>query len=123
MAPGSSGPPKLDGRNYSYWKARMAGYLEALNPLAWEVTDKAIAGVMDEDLAKWNARAKNALFDAISDEIFARVHNNKTTHDVWEELETIHVGSKKLREEKYQVLKEKLNEFKMLPSELVEQIC
>ena len=99
MAPGSSGPPKLDGRTYSYWKARMAGYLEALNPLAWEVTDKAI-GVMDEDHTKWNARAKNALFDALSEEIFARVHSKKTAHEVWEELETIHVGSKKLREEK-----------------------
>ena len=51
MAPESSVPPKLDGRNYNYWKARMAGYLDALNPLAWEVTDKAI-GVMDEDHTK-----------------------------------------------------------------------
>ena len=109
MAPGSSGPPKLDGRNYSYWKARMAGYLEPLNPLAWEVTDKAVPSVMDEDHTKWNARAKNALFDAISEEIFARVHSKNTAHEVWEELETIHVGSKKLREEKYQVLKGKLN--------------
>ncbi|XP_039797549.1 uncharacterized protein LOC120662475 [Panicum virgatum] len=92
-----------------------------LNPLAWEVTDKSI-GVMDEDHTKWNARAKNALFDALSEEIFAHVHSKKTTHEVWEELETIHVGSKKLREEKYQVLKEKLNEFKMHPSELVEQM-
>ena len=66
MAPGSSGPPKLDGQNYSYWKAHMAGYLDALNPLAWEVTDKAI-GVMDEDHTKWNARAKNILFDAIGE--------------------------------------------------------
>ena len=49
---------------------------------------------------------KNALFDAIGEEIFARVHSKKTAHEVWEELETIHVGSKKLREEKYQVLKE-----------------
>jgi len=65
MAPESSVPPKLDGRNYNYWKARMAGYLEALNPFAWEVTDKAM-GVMDEDQTKWNARAKNAMFDAIS---------------------------------------------------------
>ena len=65
---------------------------------------------------------KNALFDAIGEEIFARVHSKKTAHEVWEEFETIHVGSKKLREEKYQVLKEKLNEFKMHPSELVEQI-
>ena len=99
MAPGSSGPPKLDRQNYSYWKAHMAGYLEALNPLAWEVTDKAI-DVMDEDHTKWNARAKNALFDAINEEIFARVHSKKTAHEVWEELETIHIGSKKLREKK-----------------------
>ncbi|XP_039805102.1 uncharacterized protein LOC120669409 [Panicum virgatum] len=77
---------------------------------------------MDEDHTKYNARTKNALFDAISAKIFALVHSKKTAHEVWEELETIHVGSKKLCEEKYQVLKEKLNKFKMLPSELVEQI-
>jgi len=93
----------------------MAGYLEALNPLAWEVTDKAM-GVMDEDQTKWNARAKNAMFDAISVDIFARVYSKKTAHEVWKELENIHVGFK------YQVLKEKLNEFKMHPSELVEQM-
>ena len=75
---------------------------------------------MDEDHTKWNARAKNALFDAFSEEIFTRVHSKKTAHEVWEELQTIYVGSKKLHEEKYQVLKEKLNEFKMLPSELVD---
>ena len=37
------------------------------------------------------------------------MNSKKTAHEVWEELETIHVGSKKLREEKYQVLKGKLN--------------
>src|SRR6185437_13176619 len=100
MAPGSSVPPKLDGRNYSYSKARMAGYLEALNPLTWEVTDKAM-GVMDEDQTKWNARAKNIMFDAIGEDIFALVYSKKTAHEVWKELENIHVGSKKLREEKY----------------------
>ena len=100
MAPGSSGPSKLDGRNYSYLKAHMADYLEALNPLEWEVTDKAM-GVMDEDQTKWNARAKNTLFDAISEDIFACVHSKKNAREVWKELETIHVGSKKLREEKY----------------------
>ena len=42
MAGGSGGPPKLDGGNYAYWKARMAGYLEAINPIAWAVTEKPI---------------------------------------------------------------------------------
>ena len=41
MAGGSGGPPKLDGRNYAYWKARMAGYLKAINHIAWAVTVKA----------------------------------------------------------------------------------
>src|SRR6185436_5321466 len=61
MAGGSGGPPKLDGRNYAYWKARMAGYLEAINPIAWAVTEKPIVGPWNEDQVKYGARAKNAL--------------------------------------------------------------
>jgi len=79
-------------------------------------------GEPSEDQVKWNARAKNVLFDAISKEIFAPVHSKHSANDLWVELETIHIGSKKLREEKYQVVKDKLNEFKMLPNELVEQM-
>ena len=115
MAPGSSGPPKLDGRNYSYWKARMTAYLEALHVICWEVTEKPIVGDWSENQVKYHARSMNALFDALSEDIFARVHSKKTAHEVWKELETIHFGSTKLREEKYQVLKEKLNDFKMFP--------
>ena len=98
MAPGSSGPPKLDGRNYSYWKARMAGYLEALNTIAWEVTENAVVGEWSEDQLKWNARAKNTLFDAISEEIFARVNGIDLACDIWKELIEIHEGSTKVRE-------------------------
>jgi hypothetical protein len=64
----------------------------------------------------------NALFEAISEEIFARVRSKASAHDIWDELEKIHVVSKISREEKYQVLKEKLNESKLLPNELVEQM-
>ena len=100
----------------------MTGYLEALHVICWEVTEKPIVGDWSEDQVKYHARAKNALFDALSEDIFARVHSKKTAHEVRKELETIHVGSTKLREEKYQVLKEKLNDFKMFPNELVEQM-
>ena len=77
MAGGTGGPPKLDERHYAYWKARMAGYLEALNTIAWEVTENAVVGEWSEDQLKWNARAKNTLFDAISEDIFARVHSKR----------------------------------------------
>ena len=98
----------------------MTGYLEALHVICWEVTEKPIVGDWSEDQVEYYARAKNALFDALSEDIFARVHSKKMAHEVWKELETIHVGSTMLREEKYQVLKEKLNDFKMFPNELVE---
>ena len=62
------------------------------------------------------------MFEAISEEVFARVRSKATAHEIWLELDKIHNGSKKVREEKYQVLKEKLNDFKMLPNELVEQM-
>ena len=75
MAGGSGGPPKIDWRNYVYWKARMAGYLEAINPIAWAVPEKPIVGPWNKDQVKYGARAKNALFDALSEEIFARVHS------------------------------------------------
>ena len=54
--------------------------------------------------------------------MFARVRRKATVHEIWLELDKKHNGSKKVREEKYQVLKEKLNDFKMLPNELVEQM-
>ena len=82
MAGGSGGPPKLDGRNYAYWKARMAGYLEAINPIAWAVTEKTIVALWDDDQIKYGARAKNALFDALSEEIFSRVHSKKTSRNL-----------------------------------------
>ena len=108
MAGGSGDPPKLDGRNYAYWKARMASYHEAINPIAWAVTEKPIVGPWNEDQVKYGARAKNALFNALSEEIFACVHSKKTSHEIWEALEAIYVGSKKLREENIKCLRKSL---------------
>ena len=123
MAPGgSSGPPKFDGRNFAYWKARMESYIEAQSVEAWEVTSKPIGGAPTESQAKWNARAKNYLFEAISEEVFSRVHSKATAHEIWLEIDKIHNDSKKVCEEKYQVLNEKLNDFRMLPNELGEQM-
>lgn len=76
--PGGSGPPPFDRTDYAYWKARMQAYLEALDPIAWEVTNSSISlrtpiGTLDVNLAKANTKAKNVLFEAITKEVFARV--------------------------------------------------
>ena len=55
----------------------MTGYLEALHVMCWEVTEKPIVGDWSEDQVKYHARAKNALFYTLSEDIFARVHSKK----------------------------------------------
>jgi hypothetical protein len=37
----------------------------------------------------------------------------ETAHEVWMQLKEIHVGNKKVREEKYELLKVEPHEFKM----------
>jgi hypothetical protein len=81
-----------------------------------------LPSVPTESEAKWNARAINHIFEALDEELFDRVFALPTAHEVWMELKEIHVGNKKIREEKYELLKLELNEFKMKDDEGVEQM-
>jgi hypothetical protein len=72
--------------------------------------------------AKWNARARNHIFETLDEELFDWVFTLQTAHEVWMELKEIHVGNKKTREEKYELLKLELHEFKMKVEEGVEQM-
>lgn len=123
---GSGGkPPFFDGSNYGYWKVRMASYLEAISLDAWRVTDRGFTPPVDEenlnglDYANLqaNAKAKNAIFEGLSLEVFNRVSNLPTSKLIWDALRDVHEGSHAVREEKYQLLKGKLESFHMLPNE------
>jgi hypothetical protein len=72
--------------------------------------------------AKWNARARNHIFEVLDEELFDQVFALPTAHEVWMELKEIHVCNKKIREEKYELFKLELNEFKMKDDEGVEQM-
>jgi hypothetical protein len=58
--------------------------------------------------AKWNAHAKNHIFEVLDKELFDRVFAFETAHEVLMQLKEIHVGNKKIREEKYELLKVEL---------------
>jgi hypothetical protein len=58
----------------------------------------------------------------IYEELFDRVFALETTLEVWMQLKEIHMGNKKIGEEKYELLKVELNEFKMNHDEGVEQM-
>ena len=102
MAGGSGGLPKLDGRNYAYWKARMAGYLEAINPIAWAVMEKHIVGPWNEDQVKYGAISRMIYLMLLVRRFLLVFIAKRPLLKFGKHLKAIYVG-----EEKYQVLKEK----------------
>jgi hypothetical protein len=114
MGKGSgNGPPKLAGKQFTFWAHRMASYLQAQHHDAWRTIMYLLPSVPNETEAKWNAHARNHIFEVLDEELFDKVFALKTAHQVWMQLKEIHVDNKKIREEKYKLLKVELNEFKM----------
>jgi hypothetical protein len=100
----------------------MASYIQAQHLDAWCTTMYPLHRVPTESEAKWNARARNHIFETLDEELFDRVFALETVPEVWMQLKEIPVGNKKIREEKYELLKVELNEFKMNDDEGVEQM-
>src|SRR4029078_11324434 len=105
-------------KNFAYWKVRMAAYLDAIDPEVWLATKTGLTGTPTSEQLKWNAKARNSIFEAISEEVFARVNVMDLACDIWKELIEIHEGSTKVHEQKYHVLRAKYDAFKMLAHEM-----
>ena len=114
MAKMGGSPPHFEGKNFTYWKVRMTAYLDAIAPEVWLATKTGFTGNLTPEQLKWNAKARNAIFEAISEVVFARVNSMDLASDIWKELIKIHEGSTKVREQKYHLFRAKYDFFKML---------
>jgi hypothetical protein len=108
--------PLFEGRNFAYWKARMAAFLDAIAPEVWLAIENGFTGDLTTHQVKWNAKARNAIFEVISEEVFARVNGINLACDIWKELIELHEGSSKVCEQKYQLPRAMYDEFTMLPN-------
>jgi len=122
MAKMGSSPPHFEGKNFAYWKVRMGAYLDAIAPEVWMATKTGFTGTPTTEQLKWNAKTRNAIFEAISEEVFARVNVIDLACDIWKELIEIHEGSTKVHEQKYHVLRAKYDAFKMLVHEMYSRL-
>jgi hypothetical protein len=95
----------------------MGAYLDALRPDVWIATKTGYTGALIPKQQKWNAKARNAIIEGISEDIFAMIDNIDLSHDMWLQLIQLHEGSSKVREQKYHFLRAKYDEFKILPNE------
>ncbi|KAL1194039.1 hypothetical protein V5N11_006465 [Cardamine amara subsp. amara] len=100
-------PPFLDGSNYGYWKIRMQSFISSVDGEAWNsvlvgysypligdaqgnMTKKARTLWTSDELKKdtSNAKALNAIYNAIDVGQFRMISSYKTTKEVPEALET-----------------------------------
>src|ERR1051325_871204 len=128
--------PILDGSNYDYWKPRMISFLKSLDNKAWRATDKGWKHPIkikkdgttsqkpeeewskeEEELALWNSKALNALFNGIDRNIFRLVHRCELAKDVWDTLKTTHEGTSKVKMSRLQMLTTKFENLKMKEDE------
>src|SRR5438128_10111281 len=108
----------------------MACFLEAVGTYVWRVTVEGYdplggphAPTVDEErLVKANAKARNLLYGAMTKEVFNRICSCTTSHDIWTALELIHEGSKSVRNDRYDGLIKKINNFVMNRNERVNDM-
>ena len=106
--------PIFDGNDFSYWKNRMQAYMESISPKVWEAASVGYRTPYTLEQAKWDGKARNAIFECINQEIHSRVTSKSKSYKIWAELIEIHEGSAKVREQKYDILHAKYDNFKML---------
>ena len=137
--------PLFNGTHYRYWKIRMQVFLESQSLDVWNIieegyhpptiTEQDSEGYVisiklkpkkewtqgEKDRANLNAKAKNSLYCALSQEEFNRVVNCNTAKEVWDTLETTHEGTNQVKIAKIQMLTSKFEDIKMLEEETFDE--
>ena len=90
-------PPLFNGTNYAYWKVRMRAFLQPLDENVWKAVEigwtkpkEALAELDDAkiNVANFNSRALNALFNAVSNEEFKKISSTEIAKEAWTILQT-----------------------------------
>ena len=124
-------PPLFNGSNYSYWKARMKIFIQALDYDLWSIivngphTPTTRQNGMeipkpemewdehDRKLAQLNAKAMNVLYYSLDANEFNRISVCISAKKIWDRLEVTHEGTNQVKESKINMLVHKYKLFKM----------
>ena len=99
------GIPVLNGNNYAFCTGRIKAYLQAQGFQVWNVAlieyQKPSTCPSDENnhrIYESNGKAKNALLNGLSDFVYVKVMHYKSTIEIWDKLQNIYEGDKKVKE-------------------------
>ena len=123
-------PPLFDGTNYAYWKVCMKAFLQSLDEKVWQAVEigwtkpKEAPANWDEaniKAAKFNSRALNVLFSAVTNEEFKKISSTEIEKEAWTILQTTYEGTKVVKNSKLQRLTTSFEEIKMEEDELFDE--
>ena len=89
-------PPHFDGNNYTYWKVRMKAFLKSLDERVWLLVENVWVkpkahvdqwSTAQKEVASFNSKAMNAIFNAISINEFKRISNVEVVDTAWNILQ------------------------------------
>ena len=82
-------PPHFDRNNYAYWKVRMKAFLKSISERVWKsveygweklTTHVSKWQTSQKQVAAFNSKAMNDIFNAVSMEEFKRISNVKVAY-------------------------------------------
>ena len=104
-------PPHFGGNNYAYWKVRMKAFSKSIDERVWNsveygwekpTTPISEGQTSQKEVATFNSKAMNAIFNTVSMEKFKRISNIEVVHIAWNILQTVHEGTKVVKINKLQ---------------------
>ena len=123
-------PPHFDGNNYAYWKVRMKVLLKSIDERVWNfinyVWEKLTTPVDEwstspQEVATFNSKAMNAIFNVVFMEKFKRISNVEVAHIAWNILQTMHEGTKVVKINKLQQLTTRFENIRMFDDECFDE--
>ena len=104
-------PSHFDGNNYAYWKVRMKPFLKSIDERVWNSVEyrweKPTTPVSEwqtsqKEVAAFNSKIMNAIFNAVSMKEFKRISNVEIAYIAWKILQIVHEGTKAVKINKLQ---------------------
>ena len=123
--------PHFDENNYAYWKVRMKAFLKSINERVWNFVEyrwEKLTTLVSEwrtsqkEVATFNSKVMNAIFNAVSMKEFKRISNVEVAYTAWNILQTVHEGTKAVKINKLLQLTSKFESIRMSDDEFFAKL-
>ena len=121
-------PPLFTGDNYAYWSVRMKCHLMPLGYKVWRYVENEykisynLPADRDElDQYETNANALNAILSGLTNSVFVKVMQCKTTKQAWYKLKNIYERASKVKQSRLQTYKGQFEGIKMKEEENIAE--